>query len=173
MPQFTGLTTKILSIVKKVAPIGGIARGWLSDPLSQGDLSQAMQFITDCIQQFKFANPIKTTQIALSMPDKYPIVEGITGALGGWLVEEGGEAIQMSEIKALGTIWKRYGLSALVNGIAAAYIYLARLNPHGQGYTEGQNRTGIEPSGLGDVEYRTRASAHIRNPAGQNALGPR
>jgi hypothetical protein len=174
---FTGLASKALNIANKIAPFAGAAHAWLGDPMADGrGLALAPQFISEVLQagilKGKIANPLITTQIALTMPDKYPIMSGALAYLGGMIVDEIGSAVGEGKVSSMGSALKKYGSSAAINSIISAWFYLARLNPHGTGATgSGTDMGTSQPAGYGDTVYRTRTKAHIRNSAGP-ARGP-
>lgn len=170
--SFTGLASKVLSITKKVAPFVGAAQAWLTDPVADGrGLEGAPAFIWDRLQRGllkgKIANPLITTANAIQYHgDKYPIMTGAAAYIGGMIGEEIGSAVGEGKITSFGTILKKYGMSAAINAVISAWVYLAHTNPHGGATSSGTEQAGRSPSSYGDTVYRTRTKAQIRNAAG-------
>ena len=123
-----GFGDKVLGVVEKFAPIGGVAAAWLSKPLNSGD---PLEFAEDAISHFKFANPIITTKIALKEPENYPIVQGAMFAIGGMIGEELAGEFKSTTGAKLARTAKKFGSSTFVNSIVSAYVYEAQNNPHG------------------------------------------
>lgn len=177
-PQaFGGIASKVLTIGKKIAPIAGAAQAWLADPMADGRgwngaVPFAIGAIQDGIGKGKIANPLLTTKLALGMPDKYPITTGIAAAIAGIIGEEVGKAVDFGIISSFGTMLKRYGISAALNSVVSAWIYLARWNPHGgsgasQGYTTGGSQTETTQgtrSTQPDTLWQSRGGAQFRQP---------
>lgn len=137
MTEFGSIGTKVLSAVNSIAPVAGAAAGWLSAPLS-GGLDAAPAFIIDRLTHFKIANPVITTQIALNEGDsKYPIISGIISAITGMAVKEVGDAVDVAPISKMGGALSKYGGSAAINAIIAAWVWEAKNNPHGAGSSSG------------------------------------
>lgn len=184
--------TKILSVANKLAPIVGVIHGFLGDPMADGrGISGAPSFIYDVLTTKEgsggiltghIPNPLITTQIALSMPNKYPIMSGAAAALIGWLAEKVGPAIDAGApgqmITGFGRFFKNYGTAAAASSIMAAWLYLARFNPGGgtqmtaaTGYTGGVQHTTQGP-GSTNTFWQVRAAANIRESTGPVDIYP-
>jgi hypothetical protein len=133
--ELTGLASKSLSAASQVAPLLGALSGWGSAPRAEGGegIGNQIGFVVNAIKNFKIADPIKTTELALSKPESYPIGSGIGLAITGYIVKKIGDAVGITEVERLGAIALKGGSSAAVNGLAASYIYEAQNNPHPRG----------------------------------------
>jgi len=146
MFETTGLASKALSAADAVAPILGTLTAWLA-PAGEGDMSSKLNFYVDALKGFKIADPIKTTQLALAEPDRYPIGQGISLALLGWGIREVGQAIGKGVVSRMGGIALKGGSAIAVNSLVASYIFEARNNPHSaasigsSGYGAGSKNT--------------------------------
>lgn len=175
---FTGMGSKVVSIIKKVAPIAGAGKAWLSAPFADDrDMKGAMEYVWTGLQngilKGKIANPLITTQHALSLPNEFPIAEGALSWLTGLGLEMAGDAIENGMIKSMGGALRGFGSSEFWNTLASAWVYLARYNPHDGGAEYSfpdVTRQGTQPTK--DTVWRTRASAHIRGSVGQATAVP-
>ena len=134
--KIVSLPTKITSIVSAVAPVAGVFKGFMSDPMAEGrGLSGALPFIMDRLSQFKIANPIITTQLALQGgEDSYPIVTGIAAAIAGYAIKEVGGMLDIpgkQAIKNMGNAGIKFGTSMAISATIAAWIWLAPFNDIG------------------------------------------
>ena len=105
-----------------------------TQPASGNDLVSKMNFYVEALKGFKIADPIITTGIALSQPDRHPIANGIGLAATGYLINEIGSGLgggSGSIVKRMGSIAYKGGVSLAVNSLVASYIFEARNNPHG------------------------------------------
>jgi hypothetical protein len=143
-----GVSSKVLQVGNKLAPMLGSIGGWLSAPRAAGGgAGEQLKWIMGRLGKFKIADPMKTTAMALEQPESYPIASGISLALAGWVFKMAGEAVGGS----IGTAGKGMGRMALnggtalaINSLIASYIYLAPDNPHpkgGAGYGPGDRHT--------------------------------
>lgn len=173
---FTGLASKVLSIVKKVAPFAGAAQAWLGPAMTDGrGISGALPWISERLQngilKGKIANPLITFQKMLEFPDAYPFMSGALAYLLGMVADEVGTAVEEGKISSIGTALKGYGSSAAINSLISSWFYEAKWNPHAGATGSGTDQGLRQPAGYGDTVYRTRTKAHIRNSAGP-ARGP-
>jgi hypothetical protein len=147
------LASKALSAGNKLAPIFGVYQGWMSAP--QGDVSGKINWIVERLKGFKIADPLITTQIALSMPESYPIAKGAGLFVTGQIIKMVGEAVGINPVERMGSIASKAGMSTAVNALVASYIYEAVNNPHGAGAGgsvaaanyNGGDRMGARPTG--------------------------
>ena len=150
--QATGLASKALSAANKVAPALGMWMAWTA-PAGTGDLSSKMNFYVEALKGFKIADPIITTGLALSQPDRYPIANGIGLAATGYLINQIGDGLgggSGSIVKRLGGIAYKGGVSIAVNSLVASYIFEARNNPHGSANpVQGLSSTGMTDANQG------------------------
>lgn len=147
--QASGLSGKALSAANKIAPALTAYMAW-TQPAGTGDLASKMNFYVEALKGFKIANPVITTQIALSQPDRYPIATGIELAALGYLIDMVGEGLgggAGSILSRMGNIPKKGGLSLAVNSLVASYIFEARNNPHGAA----QPQTALSSTGMTDA----------------------
>ena len=147
------LAGKALSAGQKLAPFFGMYQGWLSAP--EGDISGKINWIVERLKGFKIADPLITTQIALSKPEAYPIAKGAGLAVTGKILEMVGEAVGVGAVERMGKIAVTGGASTAVNALVASYVYEAVNNPHGS--------PGSVSSG-GVVKYTTRGTINVDNP---------
>ena len=138
---FGSLGSKILSAANSIAPIAGAATGWMSAPMAEGrGLAGAPAWMITRLKGYKIANPIITTEIALAAEDQYHLIGSIVSAATGMAVREVGQAIGVSAATRMGSALMKYGASAAINGVIAAWVWEAVNNPHGKdgGPTSGQ-----------------------------------
>jgi hypothetical protein len=128
-------------------------QGWMSAP--QGDISGKISWIVDRLKGFKIADPLKTTQIALSQPDAYPIAKGAGLAVSGKIIEMVGEAVGVNAVERMGKIALTGGASTAINALVASYIYEAVNNPGGK---PGSTSIG------GVVRYSGGGTINVDNP---------
>jgi hypothetical protein len=191
--------TKILSVANKLAPIAGVLHGFLGDPMGDGrGIAGVPTFIfqrltnaqapegggcpSPGLLQGHIGNPLVTTKIALTMPDKYPIMSGAAAALVGWLAEKVGPAIDAGMpgqiITGFGRFFKNYGVAACGSAVMAGWLFLSPFNPTGgtqhtaaTGYTGGvQYRT--QGPGSTNTFWQVRAAANIRESTGPVDIYP-
>jgi hypothetical protein len=144
--------------VNKVAPLFGTYAGWMSAP--QGDLAGKFNWIVQRLKGFKIADPIKTTEIALSKPDSYPIASGVGASILGFGIREVGKAVGIGAVSRMGSAAMKFGGAAAVNGLVAAYIYEAVNNPH-------PSMSGSNGSGASTYNVPARLEAQLAH-TGQN-----
>lgn len=125
------VSSKAIGLGSKMAPLIGAYAGWMSKPAEAGDFGARLNFIINAAKNFKIADPVKTTTMALAQPGAYPIASGVGLAITGFLIKEAGKAVGISEITGLGRIAYRGGMSAAGNALAASYFYEAQNNPGG------------------------------------------
>lgn len=177
------ILTKVLGIGSKIAPFAGAAHAWLADPVQNNGFAGAAEFVWDRIQRnplwhpangvYHIANPLITTSMALGMPDRYPILPGIASAIMGYIMKAVGKSIDSgvigTSVNQAGNIMLKYGTSAALNGVAAAWVYLAPFNDSGaggpaqtsgSGYSRGETKGG---PGAVNTYWQVRGGAHIRN----------
>ena len=130
--KMVSLPTKITSVVSTIAPAMGVFKGFMSDPMSDGrGIGGSIQFIMNALTNFKIANPIITTQIALNAgEDKYPIVTGIAAAIAGYGIKEIASVIDIpgkQAIKNMGNAALKLGTSMAISSVIAAWIWFCLL----------------------------------------------
>lgn len=132
----TGLSSKVLKAGNKVAPMLGALGGWLSPSADHEGASAKLSFYVNRLKNFKIASPLATTERALTMPAKYPIAQGASLSIFGWVVGMAGEAIGGSfgnTIKGIGRMSKNGGTALAINSLVASYVLEAMHNPHPKG----------------------------------------
>lgn len=190
--QIPSVVTKIFSVANKLAPIAGVVHGMLGDPMADGrGIAGAPQFIIDRLAGEKglftghIGNPLVTTQMALGMPDRYPIIPGICTAIGGWILKTVGNAVDAGApgqvISGFGKFMMGYGVAAAASAPVAAWMYLTPFNPGASGtegsggFTKGTGYSrGIHSGGAGatNAVWQVRGAAQIRNSTGPVDIYP-
>jgi hypothetical protein len=182
--QTPTVVTKILSVANKLAPIAGVAHGFLAEPMADGrGFGGIAEYINNRVimgvdgpglLQGHIANPLITTQMAIGAPDRYPIMHGIiTGAIG-WLGEKIGKSVDAGMpgelISGFGKFMKRYGFAATASSVVAAWIYLAPYNPTGATgttqHTQGSGQSRGQSHGATNTYWQVRGGAQVRNSTG-------
>ncbi len=132
MVAIGSLGTRILSAANAIAPVAGAASGWLQAPMTVGGgISGAPNFIIQRLKGFKIANPVITTEIALSHEDQYGIMGAVVSAITGMAIREVGQAVGVGAVSSMGSALAKFGGSKAVNSVIAAWVYEAVNNPHG------------------------------------------
>ena len=164
--SFGSLGSKVLSAANTLAPLLGAAAGWLTAPMADGrGFAGAPAFMIDRLKGWKIANPITTTEKALNFPEAYPIISGAIGALTGLGIKEVGETVGIGPIKSMGSALLKFGSSAALNAIIAAWVWEAKFNPHGE--------EGGPATGAGNAYKSTSPSTiDVDNPQGLAQLYP-
>ena len=160
MVAFGSLGTKVLSAANAIAPVAGAAKGWLGPAMAEGrGLEGAPTWMMERLKGWKIANPVITTEIALSHEEQYGIIGAIVSAATGMAVREVGDAVDIGPVKQMGGALMKFGASAAMNGVIAAWVWEAVNNPHGV--------TGGPTSGAGG-QYISRSASTIDvdNPQG-------
>ena len=168
----TDIGSKALGVASRLAVPMGVASGWLSAPTGGegfGGLDQIPDFLVDRLSGWKIANPIITTQIALSQPALYPIMDGAKSALLGWGIQLVGDAIGMSFINRAGGALKKFGGAQASNALIAAWVYEAKNNPHGGGASAGAT---VSRGGVVNRHGRTARGVDVDNPQGLAPMYP-
>src|SRR5512146_3112360 len=100
---FGSLGSKILSAANTVAPIAGAASGWLGPAMAEGrGLEGAPAWMMQRLKGYKIANPVITTEIALSHEEQYGLIGAIVSGATGLAVKEVGDAIGVSPVERMG-----------------------------------------------------------------------
>jgi len=132
MIEAEGLASKALSAAGKVSPFLAVYNAWIG-PLEGADYSSKFSSLVTNLKGFKIANPIITTEIALSQPAKYPLGDSIGLAAIGYGIKMVGEGVGNDTASRMGNIVMKYGATAFTNLLVSSYVYEARNNPHGAG----------------------------------------
>lgn len=163
MVEFGSLGSKILTAVNSIAPVAGAASGWFSAPMAASGINGAPAFIIDRLSHWKIANPIVTTQIALGLPDSYPIIPGIISAITGMAIKEVGQAVDVGPITQMGNALSKFGASSALNALIAAWVWEAKNNPHA---VEGGPSSGAGSAYVASAPTRGANTIDVDNPQG-------
>jgi hypothetical protein len=95
-------------------------------------LAGAPAWMITRLKGYKIANPIITTEIALAAEDQYHLIGSLVSAATGYGIKEVGQSVAVPAAEKMGGALMKYGVSALVNGVIAAWVWEAVNNPHGK-----------------------------------------
>jgi hypothetical protein len=136
MIEASGLASKALTAAGKVGPFLAVYNAWIG-PLNGTSMSEKFSSLVQNLKNFKIANPIITTELALANPDKYPIGEAVGLAGIGYGIKLVGDGVGNSTVERMGGIVMKYGAAAFTNLLVSSYVYEAQNNPHSGGASGG------------------------------------
>ena len=126
-----GIVEKIVSTLEARADLLGALYGILADPFGGGrGLLGAPEFMMDRISKWKLVSPGEVFRLVLSWPAAYPLVPGITAAVGGYIIREVAGELD-PKIMRLGNFIKKFGVSTAISSIIAGFLWLPAILPDG------------------------------------------